>query len=128
MSRTVDESGIFTSMMLADALGIEERNGRSPRARVATRLSWMRRLGQIEKVDAKALELPGNDTYWLITPFGEEILKGEVSATVKSAIAKAKAGGRIAMMREISFGYARDREEVANAMRREWLHNAAQRR
>jgi hypothetical protein len=122
-----NHDGVALSNDIAEILGIGPSKGRSPGGRVSTRLSWMRRNKLIEKVDPKNLP-KDSGTGWVITAFGQEVMQGRVNKAVLDAMSRG-AGTQVLIMRELAqHAYVHTRSEVATVVRREWQHNAAQRR
>jgi hypothetical protein len=123
-----NEYGIATGEDIADRLGVAD-NGTSPTARITPRLSWMARFGFVQSVTPQELGLKAREgKRWLITDIGRELMEGRLSAALQKTIRDARPGQELLMLRELTrSGYVDARVEVATAMRREWLHNVAQR-
>lgn len=119
--------GVFNSNDVAEQLGIPAKDGRSPGARVAGRLSWMTRLGQLQRLDPKDYGRKSNEAIWTITPLGQDLMKGRLAKTVENTIVKASPGSKLLIMRSISqAGMVNTTQDVSAAVRREFLHTAAQ--
>lgn len=120
--------GVALSTDIAEHLGVRDANGRSPSGRIATRMSWMKRYKLIDKVDPRNLPKDAG-TGWVITPLGEEMMKGHINKPVLDALASGKPGNQLQITRELAQrAYVHASDEVATIIRRSWLHNAAQRR
>jgi hypothetical protein len=122
-----DTDGVASSEDIADVLGIGRKNGTSPAGRVAPRMSWMRRMGFIERVSAT--ERPdAKSALWRITDPGRRLMVGKLSATVANAIEKDDPGAQLLIMRKLmQRSYVSGDEVTSAAVRREYEHNRAQR-
>lgn len=101
---------------------------RTPATRVASRLAWMRDGGLLESARFSD-EDHTHDSYWRLTEVGQQILHGKLTKAVSGAIERMDAGAQILMMRELTRqGFVNGEVAVAFAIRREYQHNAAQRK
>jgi hypothetical protein len=110
-----------TSDEIAEALGYTN-NGTIRATRVSGRLSWMRRYGFLDK-----FEQSNGEAVWVITEMGRQIMGGKLPPSVQSRLLSMDAGERVLAMRAVSSGAFQGRREVADAVRREYLHQAAKR-
>jgi hypothetical protein len=114
------------------ALGISPNGSKNKTAatRVAQRLSWMKRYGFLERVSPLELEggKVGDPVLWLVTEIGRQIMSGKLSRTLEQSIDRARPGDQVLLMRKLTQrAYVQAGPEIATAVRREYLHNAAQR-
>lgn len=117
-----NSDGIATSDAIAKALGLSA-NGRSPRAMIGSRLSWMVRFGQLDKVGYTQKE----GSQWMLTGLGEDLLQGHVPTAVLRAL-QGRPGQKVTIMRELAkSGYVNSTVSEGHALRREWIYGMAQR-
>jgi hypothetical protein len=101
---------------IATELGMKVRD-------VVTRLAWMRRYGFLDQI------MDGRRSVgWLLTDAGDELVNGRLGAQASRALEGMGAGTRLLAMRQLmERGYVDERDVYANALRREYLHQAARR-
>ena len=117
-----------TSEEIASALGITS-NGKSkasPAMQITARLSWMARYGFLFRVPNEAQP---HLVRWAVTPIGEQLMHGRLSATIEKTLDRMDPGSHVLTMRHLTQrAYVQARPEVAIAVRREYLHQIAKRR
>jgi len=129
IDRCADKEGVVSSQDVADALGIPALNGKSPAGRVSTRLSWMARFGQLERLDPKVWGRKSTEAIWMITSDGHDLLHGKITKAVDDRIRSASSGERVLIMRALSeYGFVNASQFEATAIRRQWEHNRYMRR
>lgn len=121
-----DDEDIIASADVADYLGVKAKNGRSPAGRVSTRLAYMARIGQLERLDPRLWGRHRKEAIWRITDFGYELLNGKLPQAVETQIQNGTAGKRVLMMQRLSQRLASTDE--ATALRRQWQHDEARRK
>lgn len=128
----IDNGGPVTSQDVGLALGISPNGdgNKTAATRVAQRLSWMKRYGFLERVSPLELDggKVGDPVRWLVTDIGRQIMGGKLSKGLEQSIDRARPGDQVLLMRKLTQrAYVQAGSEVATAVRREYLHNAAQR-
>lgn len=126
--RCAAEDGTAATSEIAEALGVGD-NGHSAVQRIAPRLSWMKRYGFIENVDPPDQGYDGRTwkgKLWALTDIGEQMARGRLSKAAEGALGRMDPGAQLLAMRSLTRLAATD-ERVANAVRREYLHNTARR-
>lgn len=128
IQQVLTDQGIAFSLDVADALDVKPLNGRSPAGRVSSRLAWMARLGQLERLDPRDYGRLKKEACWRITELGDRLLRGRLTVAAARVIESGDVGSHILMMRALSNrAFVRADESSASALRREWQYNAAQR-
>jgi len=123
-------NGEATSADIGLALGVRPDGDRSAARVVATRLAWMRRYGFLERIDPLESEggKRGDPSRWAITEIGRQIMSGKLSKALEQQIERAAPGSQVLLMRKLTQrAYVQAGPELATAVRREYLHNAAKR-
>ncbi len=120
-----DAEGIATSEDIAAALGYGSTNGVKPATKVVTRLAWMTRFGMLARVE---LQKGQKGSRWILTDLGRALMGGRLRKTVEDALDTLDPGSAVLTMRHLTRrAYVEAQEEVATAVRREYLHQSAKR-
>ena len=122
--------GTVTSADIGLALGVRPDGDRSAARVVATRLAWMKRYGFLIRIDPREVEgRKGTDPVeWMISDIGRQIMSGKLPKALEQQLDRATAGNQVLLMRKLTQrAYVEAGPEVATAVRREYLHNAAKR-
>lgn len=115
----IDEDGYVDTHDVADFLNLSHKN---PTQCVGQRLSWMKRFGFVERH-------PDKEHMWRILPIGEDLMSGRLKRGLENSLDSLRPGEQLLVMRHITHtGYVTADAPVANAVRREYLHGAAQRK
>jgi hypothetical protein len=124
-----DKRGLVRAEEVATALGVESNGKRTPAGTVSVRMSWMRRYGYIDRVEARTYGGKATDPpYWLITDVGQKLMRGTLNQSVIRAI-KQGPGNQLLIMRHLMrMGFVENDFPYATALRREYQNQAAQRR
>ena len=120
-----DEQGLVVAEDVATALDMRDGDQRAAH----TRISWMKRLGYLERIDSRELGGKANGSpRYILTEEGRMLMKGKINATVQKALANADPGTELLLMREIGQrGFVDASQTTATAVRRQWLNMAAKR-
>lgn len=98
-----DDDGLIDPAYVAEKLNVIGTDKRTPAGTVSTRLSWMRRYGMIERVEPTHIGLRRKDgCRYTITPFGHEVSRGHIPASVMRELEKDSAGTQVAIMDELA--------------------------
>lgn len=125
--KACSQDGWATSDDIAAEIGLGD-NGRSRAGRVAPRLSVMARLGLIDKLGPGEMSSGNKHVMWSVSTAGEQLMHGHLNKPVTTAIDGMEPGAQLLMMRRLmQRGYISGDEPVAEALRREFEHNRAQR-
>jgi hypothetical protein len=92
---------------------------------VAIRFAYMRRMGVIDKYSRNGKPEIG---MWELTEFGEEFVRGAVSAAQERAITESKPGQELELMALMGQLFEKVDEDAATLMRREFQFRAYRRR
>ncbi len=88
----------------------------------------MARKGLLTRLDPKEFGRTKKERLWVVSEFGEQILRGRLSASVERAIENAAPGTAVLTMRALMRrSYIEAGEEEATVVRRQFQHDAAQR-
>lgn len=129
MNDVANSDGLVLAQDVAEYFGIVSNGKRTPAGTVASRLAWMRKYGYVDRIDPKTLGLRASDhPRYIITPFGEQVMKGRIPAGIERAIDSASAGTMVMAMRKLAQrAYLQSDVQVSNAVRREYNHHEARR-
>lgn len=123
-----DGRGLARAEDVAVAIGIAQNGKRTPAGTVSVRMSWMRRYGFIDRVDARTYGGKATDApYWIITPAGRQLMGGTLNRSVVRAM-RANPGNPLLIMRELMVNaYVETDAPFATALRREYQNGMAKR-
>lgn len=129
MNKVADDDGLVHPQDVAEKLDIRANGRTTPAGTVSRRLSWMRQKGLLEKVLPHEIGLPKSErARYRITDRGKAVMGGRISRAVQRELDKGDPGTEVLLMREVAKrGYVNRDEATAWVVRREWLHQAAQR-
>ncbi len=114
----VGGQGYASVKEIADRLGFTER---SQVQAVATRMAWMVRYKYVTK--------HATEGGYRLSKEGRTLMEGAISPEVEQALAEMKQGDRVVVMRSIaSHGFANGSQAGQHMLRREYLHQYANRR
>lgn len=83
---------------------------------IATRYSWMRRFGWVERDEHR--------TKWRVTDIGRDLMNGRLTKSLATSLDKLSTADRVLVMRSLTDAYRTDRIEGQTFIRREWTHGA----
>jgi hypothetical protein len=130
MADVANNGGLILGLDVADRLGYpKDPDDEKPPREVTGRLAWMKRYGFVDRIDPRSIGLKGSEPpRYVITPAGQAIMGGRISAAVERELDKGDPGTEVLLMRSLATrGFIEGRDWEAAAIRREWLHNAAKR-
>lgn len=116
LNDVADEEGWATTEQLVKAIGLVSKDndpGR-PRRSVATRFTWMRRFGWVERNE--------EHTAWRLTREGADLMNGSLRRGLQKSLKSMRDGDRVLLMREMATAYREAPRESAIMFRREWIH------
>jgi hypothetical protein len=128
IQEAIGPEGYASSEDIAGVIGLGASRARSAGGRVSSRLSWMARYGQVERIDPQMVGRKRTEALWVITAAGRRIMSGKLRKNVQDAIDTEDPGAQVLMMRRLmQRGYVSGDDTTATTLRREYLHHAAQR-
>lgn len=83
---------------------------------IATRYSWMRRFGWVERDEDR--------TKWRVTQIGRDLMNGKLTKGLAASLERINAADRVLVMRSLTKAYQGERNEAKTMLRREWQHGA----
>jgi hypothetical protein len=119
-----------SAVQIAAELGIFATDD-DPRGarRVVPRLSWMKRYGMLFTVDPQNVNRDSKGKLWGITAAGSRLMDGRLRQSLVDAIEGDDPGAHLLLMRRLSQrAVVHGDAATSAAVRREYVHNAAQRR
>lgn len=128
IQEAIGPEGYASSEDIANVIGLGDSRTRSAAGRVSSRLSWMGRYGLVERIDPQIVGRKRTEALWAITEAGRRIMSGRLRKNVQDAIDAEDPGAQLLMMRRLmQRGYVEGDSTTATTLRREYLHNVAQR-
>jgi hypothetical protein len=105
-----DADGFTTSRLMAQALGLTDKNGPSC---VGSRLAWLRRYDAVDK-DGKR---------WRLTERGHTLIKARLRTSQVRALGSAEENQLVEVVDLLGVAYGGAHPATANLVRRQWLHS-----
>lgn len=114
-----DPDGWASSQAVAEAMNMDR--DRQERSSVGSRMGWMARYDFLERH-------PDEDHTFRLTEVGNDLKDGRLSKGLEQSLGRMNLGQAVLIVRSvIQNQYVNGAQPVADAVRREYLHNAAQR-
>jgi len=115
MFKLRDENGGITSQQFAESLGFDKDGA----AKVASRLTWMRRYGMLD-FDPKA-------RLWSVAASGERVTEAHLRSRDIQALDQLPDEAMVEVMAHVTSRYRHDQGTLAHLLRREFLYGTARR-